>query len=39
MVLAASGMWIKLLVGEGRYGDKDGGTKLKILTKEKRNRS
>lgn len=39
MVLAPSGTCIKLLFGEGSYGDKDGGTKLKILTKEKKNRS
>lgn len=35
MVLAPSGTRIKPLVGEGRYGGKDGGTKLKILTKKK----
>lgn len=38
MVLAPSGTWIKPPAGGG-YEDKDGGTKLKILTKEKRYRA
>lgn len=36
MVLAPSGTWNKPLAA---WGDKDGGTKLKLLTKEKRNRA
>lgn len=38
MVLAFSGMWIKPLAGGGSE-DKDGGTKPKVLTKEKRSRA
>lgn len=38
VVLAPSGTWIKALAGGG-YEDKNGGTKLKILTKEKRYRA
>lgn len=38
VVLAPSGTWIKALAGGG-YEDKNGGTKLKTLTKEKRYRA
>lgn len=38
MVLTPSGTWIKPLAG-GEYEDKDGKTKWKILTKEKRKRA